>query len=134
MRLFSHKVYTLFDIVFRLLPEPKTVEGIAGEVTRDPWFRGHEQSLTSHVELGIRALAVKEPPPYGLRQGFLPRKAEDFGDGGAFPEIHIAQYPLGMSFEMNGLLYPTFQAWVKKLVELEPIARRLLFNTIRMEN
>lgn len=26
----------------------------------------------------------------------MPRKPEDFGDGGAFPEIHIAQYPLGM--------------------------------------
>ncbi|KAG6533041.1 hypothetical protein ZIOFF_006902 [Zingiber officinale] len=27
--------------------------------------------------------------------GFVPRKPEDFGDGGAFPEIHVAQYPFG---------------------------------------
>ena len=30
------------------------------------------------------------------RAGFVPRKAEDFRDGGAFPEIHIEQYPLDM--------------------------------------
>lgn len=35
-------------------------------------------------------------PPYGRRKGFIPRIKEDFGDGGAFPEIHIAQYPLDM--------------------------------------
>ncbi|KAK0603278.1 hypothetical protein LWI29_003327 [Acer saccharum] len=38
----------------------------------------------------------KPVPPYLNRQGFIPRKIEDFGDGGAFPEIHIAQYPLDM--------------------------------------
>jgi SNW domain-containing protein 1 len=26
--------------------------------------------------------------------GFVPRKVEDFGEGGVFPEIHVAQYPL----------------------------------------
>jgi len=26
----------------------------------------------------------------------MPRVPEDFGDGGAFPEIHVAQYPMGM--------------------------------------
>ena len=35
-------------------------------------------------------------PPYGQRSGWRPRAAEDFGDGGAFPEIPIAQYPLDM--------------------------------------
>ena len=37
-----------------------------------------------------------EPPPYGHRHGFIPRNADDFGDGGAFPEVHVAQYPLDM--------------------------------------
>jgi SNW domain-containing protein 1 len=36
------------------------------------------------------------PPPYGQRTGWRPRNPEDFGDGGAFPEIHVAQYPLDM--------------------------------------
>jgi SNW domain-containing protein 1 len=29
----------------------------------------------------ITAKAIQEPPPYGQRQGFIPRKPEDFGDG-----------------------------------------------------
>ncbi|ORZ29374.1 SKIP/SNW domain-domain-containing protein [Catenaria anguillulae PL171] len=36
------------------------------------------------------------PPPYGHRQGFQPRRPADFGDGGAFPEIDMIQYPLDM--------------------------------------
>ncbi|KAI1284321.1 SKIP/SNW domain-containing protein [Xylaria sp. FL0933] len=38
------------------------------------------------------------PPPYGERQrlGWRPRLEEDYGDGGAFPEIPIAQYPMNM--------------------------------------
>ncbi|KAK4191352.1 SKIP/SNW domain-containing protein [Podospora australis] len=35
------------------------------------------------------------PPPYGSRAGWRPRAPEDFGDGGAFPEIPVAQYPWG---------------------------------------
>ena len=42
------------------------------------------------------APAKRPPPPYGGRQGFVPRTTDDFGDGGAFPEIHVAQYPLDM--------------------------------------
>lgn len=36
------------------------------------------------------------PPAYGQRSGWRPRGQEDFGDGGAFPEIPVAQYPLDM--------------------------------------
>ncbi|KAL9065744.1 MAG: hypothetical protein Q9161_008028 [Pseudevernia consocians] len=36
------------------------------------------------------------PPAYGSRTGWRPRSAEDYGDGGAFPEIPVAQYPLDM--------------------------------------
>ena len=35
-------------------------------------------------------------PPYGHRKGWVPRQIEDFGDGGAFPEISVAQFPLDM--------------------------------------
>ncbi|KAG0239803.1 mRNA splicing protein [Mortierella sp. GBA43] len=42
------------------------------------------------------AAPVSRIPPYGQRAGWKPRKPEDFGDGGAFPEIHIAQYPRDM--------------------------------------
>ncbi|KAL4667575.1 hypothetical protein H8959_006264, partial [Pygathrix nigripes] len=36
----------------------------------------------------------REPSPYGYWKGWIPRLLEDFGDGGAFPGIHVAQYPL----------------------------------------
>lgn len=35
-------------------------------------------------------------PSYPNRQGFVPLLPEDFGDGGAYPEIHVVQYPLNM--------------------------------------
>lgn len=40
-------------------------------------------------------------PPYGQRRGWVPRTEADFGDGGAFPEIPVAQYPLGMGAPEN---------------------------------
>ena len=40
-------------------------------------------------------------PPYGQRKGWIPRTAEDFGDGGAFPEILVAQHPLGMGLKKS---------------------------------
>jgi SNW domain-containing protein 1 len=39
---------------------------------------------------------VQGPPPYRQRAGWRPRDASDYGDGGAFPEISVAQYPLDM--------------------------------------
>lgn len=44
----------------------------------------------------FRASQRAGPPIYGKRAGWRPRSAEDFGDGGAFPEIAVAQYPLDM--------------------------------------
>ncbi|OMO82679.1 hypothetical protein CCACVL1_11815 [Corchorus capsularis] len=44
-------------------------------------------------------MALMDLLPYLKRAGFLPKKVEDFGDGGAFPEINIPQYPLGMGRE-----------------------------------
>merc|ERR1719220_3023291 len=41
-------------------------------------------------------VATRTAPPYMKRMGWIPRTVEDFGDGGAFPEIHVAQYPLNM--------------------------------------
>ncbi|KAI9632777.1 SKIP/SNW domain-containing protein [Dioszegia hungarica] len=35
-------------------------------------------------------------PAYGSRKGWKPKSAVDFGQGGAYPECHVAQYPLDM--------------------------------------
>ena len=44
---------------------------------------------------------AKAVPPQGKRKGWVPRTIADFGGGGAFPEIHVAQYPLDMGRKGN---------------------------------
>jgi len=64
------------------------------------WDRDEERAkeLAKEKESDDRRIASfeKTAPPYGARKGFIPRVAADFGDGGAFPEIHVAQYPMDM--------------------------------------
>jgi hypothetical protein len=67
-----------------------------------PKYSGEEEELTNSA----RVLSAEQyetqvarkngPPPYGSRRGWQPTGPEDFGDGGAFPEVPIAQYPLDM--------------------------------------
>jgi SNW domain-containing protein 1 len=45
---------------------------------------------------GVLVSAKVAAPPYGQRRGWIPRNENDFADGGAFPEIHVAQYPISM--------------------------------------
>lgn len=47
-------------------------------------------------ELAVAVPSHRGPPPYGKRHGWVPRSLADFGDGGAFPEVHVAQYPMDM--------------------------------------
>ncbi|KAJ5099687.1 Pre-mRNA-processing protein [Penicillium argentinense] len=66
------------------------------------------------------------PPPYGNRAGWRPRAPEDFGDGGAFPEILVAQYPLdmgrkGTSSKSNAL---ATQVDAEGKIKFDAIARR----------
>src|SRR5271154_2433953 len=58
--------------------------------------RSDERRRTSAENQRALVTRFKQVPPYGARQGYIPRNVDDFGDGGAFPEIHIAQYPLDM--------------------------------------
>ncbi|CEM37592.1 unnamed protein product [Vitrella brassicaformis CCMP3155] len=46
---------------------------------------------------------ARGPPPYGRRDGWVPRTQGDYGDGGAFPEVHVAQFPLGMGIKNTGV-------------------------------
>lgn len=62
------------------------------------WDRDNEKPVSKSREL----IQVKSSaPPYGSRRGWIPRNEADFGDGGAFPEIHVAQYPLEMGAPGN---------------------------------
>lgn len=54
-----------------------------------------ERSMRGAPEMGALVSAKVAAPPYGQRKGWIPRTEADFGDGGAFPEITVVQYPLG---------------------------------------
>jgi SNW domain-containing protein 1 len=58
-----------------------------------PSVSDDEEEVIIPSQAVIRQSAV---PPYGQRKGWTPRTPEDFTDGGAYPECHIAQYPLEM--------------------------------------
>ncbi|KAI8358467.1 SKIP/SNW domain-containing protein [Choanephora cucurbitarum] len=75
-----------------LLPKPR--QTLASNTNTAP-------QLEKQINQLITKSTQSRIPPYGQRQSFRPRVAEDFGNGGAFPEIHIAQYPLGMGRKDN---------------------------------
>ncbi|TQV98909.1 hypothetical protein V2A60_007394 [Cordyceps javanica] len=75
----------------------------------NPKYTGEDEEVPSHARpRGPRIVGAGQidetqvvlkragPPPYGQRAGWRPRSQEDFGDGGAFPEVPVAQYPLDM--------------------------------------
>ncbi|CAG8654391.1 1594_t:CDS:10 [Acaulospora morrowiae] len=74
------------DALSSVLPEPRHQLLSSEQQTR---YERHYDELTA-------AKQKNQPPPYGSRAGWKPRNADDFGDGGSFPEVHIAQYPLEM--------------------------------------
>ncbi|KAM3224904.1 hypothetical protein ACQJBY_057958 [Aegilops geniculata] len=79
-----------------ILPSPKTSSSTFYDHSSDPWFKERYGGEPAEAAAGKLAGPAKPVPPYGKRTGFVPRRPEDFGDGGAFPEILLAQYPLGM--------------------------------------
>jgi SNW domain-containing protein 1 len=76
-----------------LLPAAKSTTTSIYDHSNDPWFKQRFSSSEAEKSSVVKHNPV---PPYLKRAGFVPRKVEDFGDGGAFPEIHVAQYPLDM--------------------------------------
>lgn len=65
--------------------------------TQSVWDRDDDLKQKAALK-ACTALVVAQAiaPPYGQRRGWVPRRIEDFGDGGAFPEIHVVQHPLEM--------------------------------------
>ncbi|KAL6984752.1 hypothetical protein U1Q18_018134 [Sarracenia purpurea var. burkii] len=76
-----------------LLPPVKSSGTMYYDHSNDPWFKQRYSDAEAEQSVMVKANPV---PPYLKRDGFRPSKPEDFGDGGAFPEIHYAQYPIGM--------------------------------------
>lgn len=76
-----------------LLPAPKSSGATFYDHSSDPWFKQRYTAAENEVTAVVKANSV---PLYLKRDGFRPTKPEHFGDGGAFPEILFAQYPLDM--------------------------------------
>jgi len=103
-----------------------------------PKYTGEHEELPTHTNskgpriLGAGALEEMQvvfkqtgPPAYGARSGWRPRVAQDYGDGGAFPEIPVAQYPLDLgrksSSSSNAL---AVQVGAEGKVKYDAIARQ----------
>ncbi|KAF2073476.1 hypothetical protein CYY_005224 [Polysphondylium violaceum] len=80
-----------------ILPAPKRSYENEDE---HPLFQ--KQTQQHHAAVEQQPVAVKTVPPYRKRKDYRPKNIEDFGDGGAFPEIHIVQYPLDMGRKGKG--------------------------------
>jgi len=76
-----------------LLPKPVQLNSYDDEEDEDDDLEAAYQGKSKMV------VSKAKIPPYPVRVGWIPRNEEDFGDGGAFPEIMVAQYPLGMGRE-----------------------------------
>ena len=82
------------------LPKPKYT-GDEEDIPVHAQTRGPRIISSSSAEANQIVLKRSGPPPYGRRSGWRPRGAEDHGDGGAFPEIPVAQHPLDMGKESS---------------------------------
>ncbi|KAL2162742.1 hypothetical protein VTH06DRAFT_6578 [Thermothelomyces fergusii] len=76
----------------RALPKPKH-----SSENEEPRVQQRGPRIVAADQIDETQIVVKRagPPPYPNRSGWRPRAPEDFGDGGAFPEIPVAQYPWG---------------------------------------
>jgi SNW domain-containing protein 1 len=114
---------TLASSLSKSLPKPKYT-GDEEELPAHTRAKGPRVVDASSLDSQI-VLKRKGPPPYGQRAGWRPRAPEDFGDGGAFPEIPVAQYPLDMgrktSSSSNAL---ALQVDAEGKVNYDAIARR----------
>jgi SNW domain-containing protein 1 len=75
-----------------MLPQPRHVSSVgSSEDTGDS-----NPSSSSLIPVGPSI------PSYGKRVGWKPKRQEEFANGGAYPECHIAQYPLEMGRKKTG--------------------------------
>lgn len=102
-----------------------------------PKYSGEDEDIPAHAQQrGPRIVGAGQidesqivlrrtgPPPYGQRAGWRPRGQEDFGDGGAFPEIPVAQYPLSMGKESGTSNALAIQVDATGKVKYDAIARQ----------
>ncbi|SCZ88113.1 BZ3501_MvSof-1269-A2-R1_Chr10-2g02432 [Microbotryum saponariae] len=75
------------------LPAPRHLVNADGDDADDVAKVSGAQGSSSSSALTTTARVI---PAYGQRKGWRPTQMTDFGDGGSYPECHVAQYPLEM--------------------------------------
>jgi SNW domain-containing protein 1 len=115
---------TSVSSLFQSLPKPK-YSGEDEEVPATSKGRGPRVVGTNAPEANQLVKRSVGPPPYGQRAGWRPRSQEDYGDGGAYPEIAVAQYPLDMGRKQTGSSNAlALQVDAEGKVKYDAIARR----------
>ena len=97
-----------------VLPEPKYRENtrkVSSE--RDD---GDDDAAVTDTRITVKTSGA---PAYGHRSGWIPRTLDDYGDGGSFPEISIAQYPLEMGKKKSVRIHWQ-QTWTNQRVPPTP--------------
>ncbi|KAI7745741.1 hypothetical protein M8C21_017549, partial [Ambrosia artemisiifolia] len=89
-------VFVKMAALKEILPPAKSSAATFYDHSSDPWFK-QRYSATPDDEVA-NVVKTNPIPIYNTpeRLKYRPSKPQDFGDGGAFPEIHYAQYPLDM--------------------------------------
>lgn len=107
-----------------------SLTGSLAKALPKPKYTGEYEKLPTHTLTDASSLELipkqrTGPPAYGSRAGWRPRSVEDYGDGGAFPEItHMAQYPLGMGSTMSSSNALAVSVDGQGSVKWDAIARR----------
>ncbi|KAG7259297.1 hypothetical protein CRUP_026664 [Coryphaenoides rupestris] len=84
-----------------------------------------EERLRAQTSYSTAVVSTRsEAPSYGHRQGWVPRSLEDFGDGGAYPEIHVAQFPLEMGRKKEDVNALAVQVDAEGKIKYDAIARQ----------
>ena len=79
-----------------VLPAPKHSYAAAAPASNVPSSSSTSSSSSSSSPSSSHSHAGLPKYPHRASSGFRPTQPSDFGDGGAYPEIHLVQYPLGM--------------------------------------
>uniref|UniRef100_A0A8C2JZM9 SNW domain-containing protein 1 n=1 Tax=Cyprinus carpio TaxID=7962 RepID=A0A8C2JZM9_CYPCA len=87
-------------------------------------LEAEERSRVQRSQSTALVSTRREPPPYGFRKSWVPRALEDFGDGGAFPEIHVAQFPLEMGRKKRTSNALAVQVDAEGKIKYDAIARQ----------
>ncbi|XP_038629686.1 SNW domain-containing protein 1 [Scyliorhinus canicula] len=87
-------------------------------------LEAEEKVRSQRIRQTALVASRKEPPPYGHRKGWVPRSMEDFADGGAFPEVHMAQFPLEMGRKKKSSNALAIQVDAEGKIKFDAIARQ----------